>query len=112
MFLSSLTDSSLGCLELLLTDALRPQSAGSSTTSDTSRGPGENTRNGWNDIGQESLMEGIGAQDFRKFADEITSYMRYLVEPSHSRDESEADQIRDSKGRGGASRGSSQDGLI
>ena len=79
MFLSSLTHSSLGRLELLLTQALRTSSGSISTSTETSRGLGTRLDSTWNEIGRDLLIEGIGETHFRQFKDEVKAYMRYLV---------------------------------
>ena len=79
MFLSSLTHSSLGRLELLLTQALRTSSGSISTSAETPRGLGTGIDRTWNEIGRDLLIEGIGETHFRQFKDEVKAYMRYLV---------------------------------
>jgi hypothetical protein len=79
MFLSSLTHSSLGRLELLLTQALRTSSGSVSMSTETSRGLGTGLDSTWNEIGRDLLIEGIGETHFRQFKDEVKAYMRYLV---------------------------------
>ena len=80
MFLSSLTHNSLGRLELLLKSALQSPAGSFSVSSNIPRGLGKDGQNTWNEIGQDLLMEGIGEKHFRRFADEIKAYMRYLVQ--------------------------------
>jgi hypothetical protein len=83
IFLSSLTHNSLGRLELLLAQVLRTSSESVSTSAETSRGPGTELGNTWNETGQDLLIEGMGETHFRQFKDEIKAYMRYLVHGGH-----------------------------